>query len=360
MSEKNIFINITSSNQIGSDLDSLPKISIDAEGYESQKIIPYKGDGTLKNDLGVILLKPISTALEQDKIKESQLTIKQIKEFSKDKRNADFFFQERLSNQIDDLKLILIPTLLTMIASFGITKASELVLKNKDKILESLSNKKCPEQNKIDTLIKNKNKLVKQINNTLKLIDSTTKALGISGGVIEGLDIAYNALKNLPIPSSTGVPGVPGIPINVILAIQDNKDKIDKLIGKLKKININILPILILLRQILLQVVQLLNLLDQLVQDCYPDANQEQIALDLINLTNIQSNQQSPIITNVNGFEIKTETEITNFSLKRKRAIAKNKQGITMLKGEFSFSSIDQILIDELVFYIQQNDLKAD
>jgi len=134
MSEKNIFINITSSNQIGNDLDSLPKISIDAEGYESQKIIPYKGDGTLKNDLGVILLKPISTALEQDKIKESQLTIKQIKEFSKDKRNADFFFQERLSNQIDDLKLILIPTLLTMIASFGITKASELVLKNKDKI----------------------------------------------------------------------------------------------------------------------------------------------------------------------------------------------------------------------------------
>ena len=30
-----------------------------------------------------------------------------------------------------------------------------------------------------------------------------------------------------------------------------------------------------------------------------------------------------------------------------------------MLKGELSYSSNDQILIDELVFYIQQNDLKA-
>ena len=31
-----------------------------------------------------------------------------------------------------------------------------------------------------------------------------------------------------------------------------------------------------------------------------------------------------------------------------------------MLQGEPSFSSNDQILIDELVYYIQTNDLKAD
>jgi len=54
------------------------------------------------------------------------------------------------------------------------------------------------------------------------------------------------------------------------------------------------------------------------------------------------------------------ETEITENSLKRRRAIATNKQNLVMLKGEWSFSSIDQILIDELVFYIQQNNLKAD
>ena len=54
------------------------------------------------------------------------------------------------------------------------------------------------------------------------------------------------------------------------------------------------------------------------------------------------------------------ETELTDQPLKRRRALARNKQGVVMLKGEFSFSSIDQILIDELVFYIQQNNLKAD
>jgi hypothetical protein len=57
---------------------------------------------------------------------------------------------------------------------------------------------------------------------------------------------------------------------------------------------------------------------------------------------------------------MKTETEVTDKSLKRRRAIAVNQNNVVMLKGEWSFSSIDQILIDELVFYIQQNDLKAD
>ena len=79
-----------------------------------------------------------------------------------------------------------------------------------------------------------------------------------------------------------------------------------------------------------------------------------------MNLTRDQSNQLSPIVTNVNGFEMGVETEITERSLKRRRAIARNRAGVIMLRGEYSFSSIDQILIDELVFYIQQNNLKAE
>jgi hypothetical protein len=343
------------------DPKNLPKILISSPGYESVEIIPYKGDGTAKKDLGVISLTPTNIALEQDKIKASQLNVDQIKEISKGEKGADYYTQERLSNQINTIKSTLIPAVLTLVAGFGVTKASDLIIQNQDKILDVVKNKTtCPTQSDLTSIIDKKNKLVKQLNNTLKLIDNTTKALGITGGVIEGLDIAYNVLKNLPIPSSTGVPGVPGLPINVILAIQDNKDKIDKLIKKLKSINISTLAILVLLRQVLLQSVQLLNLLDKLVQKCYPDAEQEQVSLELTALTNQQSNQTSPVVTNVNGFKMGVETEVTNSSLKRRRATATNQSNVVMLQGEWSFSSIDQILIDELVFYIQQNDLKAD
>jgi hypothetical protein len=88
--------------------------------------------------------------------------------------------------------------------------------------------------------------------------------------------------------------------------------------------------------------------------------SKRQIAFELNQLTQQQSNQLDPVVINVNGFEMGVETEITEKPLKRRRAIARNKQGVIMLKGEWSFSSIDQILIDELVFYIQQNNLKAD
>jgi hypothetical protein len=332
-------------------------MTVNSSGFQFVEPTLYKGDNTLKTDLGVIQLQPLLPSLNQEKLTSSQLSADQIKELSKGSKGADYFAQERLSNQISIIKSTLIPSILTMIAGFGLTQVSKIKPEQFSKYLEQSS---CPTQPELIALINRKNKLVKQLNNTLKIIDTTTKALGVTGGIIEGLNIAYNILKNLPIPSSTGVPGVPGLPTNVILAIQDNKDKIDKLIGKLRNINTSTLSILVLLRQVLLQALQLLNLLDQLVQKCYPDAEQERVAIELTALTNIQSQQQSPVVVDVNGFTMGVETEVTDKPLKRRRATATNKQGVVMLKGEWSFSSIDQILIDELVFYIQQNNLKAD
>jgi hypothetical protein len=41
--------------------------------------------------LGIISLTPTNIALEQDKIKASQLTINQIKELSKGEKGADYY-----------------------------------------------------------------------------------------------------------------------------------------------------------------------------------------------------------------------------------------------------------------------------
>jgi hypothetical protein len=84
--------------------------------------------------------------------------------------------------------------------------------------------------------------------------------------------------------------------------------------------------------------------------------NQFAIANQLTDLTNQNPNP----ISSINGFTMDVESENTPSPIKRRRAIAKNRQDIIMLTGEWSYSSIDQILIDELVFYIKQKDLKAD
>jgi hypothetical protein len=326
-------------------------MDITSIGYQSIEPPLYKGDGTLKNDLGVLQLQPLVSSLTQEKIKSSQLSKNQIKEISKGKKDLSYYAEEKLSNQVNTLKNTLIPAILTMVAAFGVTQATQIISDQSsnispDKLKKTLDNSNCPTQAELTNLINRKNKLVKQLSNSLKIIDTTTKVLGITGGIIQALEIALKLQVAIiaPVPP----------------AANEANRILDKKISQLKSVNAGILSILIILRQVLAQALQLLNLLDKLVEKCYPDADQEKISLELTALTTQQSTQLSPVVTNVNGFEMGVETENSPNTLKRRRALARNKQGVVMLKGEWSFSSIDQILIDELVFYIQQNDLKAD
>ena len=318
-------------------------MTINATGYQFIEPPLYKGDGSLKPDLGVLQLQPIISSLAQEKIKSSQLSKNQIKEISRNKKDLSYYAEEKLSNQVNTLKNTLIPAVLTMVASFGLTQVSNYKAEQLPKLLDQAV---CPTQAELTNLINRKNKLVKQLNNSLKTIDATTIALGITGGLIQALEISLRA----QIAILTPVPP----------AANEANRILDKRISQLKSVNAGILSILVILRQVLAQAIQLLNLLDKLVQKCYPNADQERVSLELTALTVQQSTQLSPVVTNVNGFEMGVETENSPNTLKRRRAIARNKQGVVMLQGEWSFSSINQILIDELVFYIQQNNLKAD
>ena len=88
----------------------------------------------------------------------------------------------------------------------------------------------------------------------------------------------------------------------------------------------------------------------------------EEINAELLAIQANSQEQGNPILTNVNGFELSViqEDKFKVGNQYRRRAIAKNSGGITILQGEPSFSAQDQILLDELSFYIVQNNLKAD
>jgi hypothetical protein len=325
--------------------------------YEPLEIVPYKGNGEIKRDLGVITLNPIK--IDFNKLMMDSLAIKreQAERLAQTKKDIKYYAQEKLSKLELELKKTAIPFCLTLIAAFGITKVNDLISEGKENLIDEI--KSCPNQDVIIQLINKKNKIVKQLNNALNAIEKTNKVLSISSNAIDILNLSLLVVKNTPIPTSTGVPGVPGVPINVINKIQEVIEKSEKILVLLKGVDTGLIAILSVLRQTLAIIVKYLNLLDNLIQDCYPDAEQEQLSIELTALT-LQQSPTSPVVTNVNGFEMGVETENSPNTLKRRRALARNKQGVVMLKGEWSFSSIDQILIDELVFYIQVNNLKAE
>lgn len=87
-----------------------------------------------------------------------------------------------------------------------------------------------------------------------------------------------------------------------------------------------------------------------------------QVTLDeeLTNLTKEEAKDGEQIQTEYNGFALAVETQEgeTDKDLKRRYAVGKDTNGVVVVKGEPSYASSDQILINELIFTIEKNDLK--
>ena len=141
-------------------------------------------------------------------------------------------------------------------------------------------------------------------------------------------------------------------------------EKYDKFKGKLKlfsKVGTVILTALILLRFYLKSALDLLKIADEKMDQCAENLELEEISAELLAIQNQEIEDGNPVVTNVNGFDMGVQpvpkTEVG--SLIKRQAIAKDSKGVIVLKGEPSFSASDQILIDELAFYITNNNLKA-
>lgn len=329
------------------DGEEVENLSFTIDGYSPLIKIPYNNDGDLKKDLGVIELIKNSTNFDLEKIQSSQLDNDSIEKLSSQGFSSSATQQKILDKSISKIKILLIPFILTLLTKFGISNGLEKI-----KNPETLLNPSCPTDNELKDTINKRNKLVKQLNSLYTVVNNTLTAISITEGVLITLQTLFTTLKFLPIP--TPPPPSPSL----VPPIQDIKPEIQKSIDKFSSINTGVLLLLTILRDSLQQALDLLKLLDQQIQNCSKDSELDSINEELRNINNQPKTSLTP--TEVNGFNFGIETENTTNSLKRKRAIAKNKQGVILLRGEYSFSSSDQILIDELIFYIQTNDLKAD
>ena len=342
-----------------SKIDPKPaKLIISSPNYSQETITPVTQDGNVRDTLGIIPLTTTKEQIQEEERNEILLPEPQIKSLQALKADFETKKQIAINNVIIRLKTVLLPQVLNMIAVFGISKIQEALGKKFGDL-----NATCPANiDELNKLIAKKNKLTKALNNIYNFLERIELGVKILDGTITAADAALTTAQALTfIPSTVATP-IPSASSNTV-------EKIRRELKKYKLISSSTLLVLEILTEILFKIIQYLKLLDSLIEGCtqqlpessQPEQVQQQISNDLLKATEEQSKQLSPVITNVNGFEmgVISEDGETDFSLKRRQAIAKNKAGVIMLRGELSFSSNDQILIDELVFYIKQNDLKA-
>lgn len=241
----------------------------------------------------------------------------------------------------------LLPLAIGLLVNFGIAKLAQ---KNQAR---------CPDNTILKQCIKKRNSIVRQLNNIYGVIIANS-ALAVAFLILtKNFKIIEKALDKLPIPLQFASYSLVG-------KLQEIKELLINFSEEFKNLKKSTLISLIILVICLFIILKYLKTIDLLIGDC-SDGNidMEEINAELLVLQAQQDIQGETPDKFVNGFELTVVADTENAQnygegdLYQRYAIAKDSRGVTILKGEKSFAAEDQILIDELAFYIKQNDLKA-
>jgi len=268
------------------------------------------------------------------------------------KQSNEIKFATVLNKLKENLKRTLFPFILSLLAPFG-TKFVQALL---DKIPNAQPDT-CPDPEKIKEIIGKRNKLVRQLNQIYNIIKVLSRVLQITNVVIQALQIGITVAKALPTPPFTPSGAVASAINKIELRLE------------VAGIAVNVLTVTAAIIGVVLQtIINLLNNLDSAIQQCseeqnipFEEINNELNALSNQTIEETQNNNNLDQPQSYKGFTFEIKLDEVNTSKYPKRyAQALNIQQIPVLRSESSFASNPQVLIDQLKFIIDTQNLRGD
>jgi hypothetical protein len=270
----------------------------------------------------------------------------------------------------DSLKLTGSEKLGQIILEKGI-QISDLIQPQLTKLLSDLTipDGLCLPEAQLNLLITQRNNIVNNLNQIDKYLNLTTKAVGITSETLNTLISTVQTLRGLKpaaiavISAATPLPGPFASLVLQINEVLDNL-KFDALgnskLNKLKLIIDSTTTPIALTSQFISKAITVLSLIDIIIKKCSPNSTLSSISQDLINITEAQlkASQTLNDIT-YKGFIIEIQEVPFSPTVNRRKAVGKNSQGISLIETELSFTTISQILVNELKLIIDRDNLKA-
>jgi hypothetical protein len=247
---------------------------------------------------------------------------------------------------------------------------SDLIQPQLDKILSNLTipDGLCLPEAQLNLIIVQRNNIVDNLNQIEKYLNLTTKAVGITSTTLNTLITTAKVLRGLKPAAiaATAASPVPGPFASLVLQINETLDnlKFDALgnskLNKLKTIIDSTATPISLTSQFITKAITTLGFIDIIIKKCSPNSTLSSISQDLINITEAQlkASQTLNDIT-YKGFIIEIQEVPFSPTVNRRKAVGKNAQGIPLIETELSFTTIPQILINELKLIIDRDNLKA-
>jgi hypothetical protein len=263
-----------------------------------------------------------------------------------------------LNKKRSELKRILIPMLVALATQIGIKYIGTL----KPKIPKT-----CLTKPELDSIILKRNRIVEKLNQIVKIIDTFTKILAGVTLIIGIVTTLVATLKNSRLTISIAskfIPAPPGIPGSIATGLNDLKDAQEEATNRLTKLTTTLATVtlsLATINAVLLKIISMLNSIDKYIQQCAPDASLVSLSPTLLDLERVNNeiNNNINAIQTYKGFTLEIVEEPYSPTVNRRKAVAKNKEGIILLSTPLSFTTDTETLINEIKLIIDSNDLKA-
>jgi hypothetical protein len=280
--------------------------------------------------------------------------------------------QQRLSSLFLDqgAKLIskVIPSLEENLNKFGITDL-ESQINGEGVDIEELKQQYCPTKPELDRLILQRNNLVDYLNGVGVTLDRLATTVEFGAGIASLLQGIINkiklskigsqiALSFIPVPpgAAAAAPPIAGDAADAVTFKQDGTPRLPPLTVIASAVS----PALATVQAIILKIVLQLEQLDLLIILCDPNSTLTDTSKSIQDTAAneiLAENSQND--TTYKGFILEIETKKYTDTVNQNRAVGKNKSGIIMIATEYSFASNPNVLINELKFIIDRDDLKA-
>jgi hypothetical protein len=225
----------------------------------------------------------------------------------------------------------------------------------------------CPDSVILQSIVEKRNNIVGKLNTVDQFLNVITSTYTGVSSFLDVVLFSISNLKNIKTGLNQAAKIIPVIPGAAVSAINDLGDLSDRLTfdnlgnSKLQKqkdgIDSLIIPIAI-FSKIIQNIITLLNSLDTLIIGCNPTSTLDSLSDTIIQTANSQT-QADVNDGSYKGFSFQIEEVPFSPTVNRRRALAFNQSGISLLQTELSFTTNNQTLINELKLIIDRDNLKS-
>jgi len=226
----------------------------------------------------------------------------------------------------------------------------------------------CPTEPTLDRLILQRNNMVDYLNNQQERINNLKKPIELSGETVDFLQKTSTTIALTTFITNQAakiIPLIPGVIVSLIndlntiretiLFKNDGTARIPPIKSAISNVNIPLNQ----LSKLITKIVFALGDLDDLIALCRPNAELNSLSPEVLATVAIQL--ASDTLTSdenlYKGFRLEIETRPYTDTVNQNRAVGKNQSGIILINTDWSFASDPNVLIRELQFKIDTENL---